>query len=77
MTAPQDSLEPDTQWELKKILYAHRSGKWSLAEVTRKDKNEEQVAYRWNEDNDYGRKGTWFILPKLLADSFLLTILPE
>ena len=76
---PQNPVESDTQWELKKILYVHPSGEWSFAELVHKDKDNEQavVAYRWNVDNDYAKKEIWFVLPKLLADAFLLQLLPE
>ena len=79
MAAPQDSSEFDKQWKLKKILYTDRSGKWSLADGTWKNESKEQevVAYCWNEDNDYAKEGTWFVLPKLIADAFLLQIIPE
>jgi len=60
------------------ILYTDPGGKWSLAEGVWKNESKEQevVAYRWNEDNDHA-KGTWFVLPKLIADAFLLQLIPE
>jgi hypothetical protein len=78
MASPQDSSELDARWKLKRILYTDPGGKWSLAEGVWKNESKEQevVAYRWNEDNDHA-KGTWFVLPKLIADAFLLQLIPE
>jgi len=78
MTALQNSPEFNTRWSLKKILYTDPTGKWSVAEGTWKNKSGEQevVACRWNDDSEYGN-GTWFILPKVIADGFLLQLIPE
>jgi len=78
VAAPQDSSKLDTQWKLKRILYTDPSGKWSLAEGTWKNESKEQavVAYCWNEDNEH-EKGTWFVLPKPIADAVLLQLIPE
>ncbi len=79
MVAQQESSGSETQWILKKILYTHPSGKWSVADLTWKNESKEEavVAYCWNEDNDYAKRGTWFVLPKLLADALLLQLIPE
>lgn len=78
MAALQNSSEFNTRWNLKKILYTDPTGKWSVAEGTWKSEISERevVACRWNDDGEYGN-GTWFILPKVIADGFLLQLIPE